>query len=321
MPLPSRLLRRLPHIFVALLSVTALVLIALAHRNSPEQASHFLDKIMHSLHAPGFVGVTFFVFAVMRIYHRGNRNYRNTAIVTMGIAFLSEAAQIPGPRDAEVIDLVVDAIGITGALGLLALLDRDMRSRLRHRARVGLAVATLLALVYSFVPTAWWCYSWLMQQRAAPVLLSFEHLWERKLYNTFGRTEKEHVPAPDGWPLAGTVLRVTSSQRGGILEWRSYPDWSQHDYVTFLAATDDGNTYDVGLAIEDMRPDGEKERNLYRMTFEIGPGPQRIRIPLEPLRNITEPRPFELAHVNRTFMRMTERVPGVVIYFDDFRLE
>ncbi|MDH4055533.1 MAG: hypothetical protein OEV58_09165 [Gammaproteobacteria bacterium] len=312
---------RLHHALVAFVAIAALVLIALAHRFSPEQPSHFLDKIVHSLHAPGFAGVTFFVFAILRLYHRGSRNYLYAGAIAMGIGVLSEAAQIPGPRDAEFSDLVTDGIGIFGALGLLVLFDRDIKQRIAVITRRRIGYATLLALLVSFGPTALYTYALIAQKNALPVLLSFEQRWERLIYSMPGSNRMDRIDAPATWPVKGKVVRVTSSRRGGLLEWRPYPDWSQSDNFSFVAATGDGKVWEVLVYIEDSRPNGVKESNYLRSIVEIGPNPTRIRIPFTTLRAESDTRPFEIAHVKRVFLRLNERTGGIPVILDDFRLE
>lgn len=305
---------------MALLSVAALLLIALAHRNSPAQPSHFLDKIVHSLHGPGFVGVALFVFAILRIYRRGQRNYIYAGLIAMGVGVLAEAAQIPGPRDAELSDLAVDAIGILGALGALALFDTELRYRIELRARIGLTVVTLTALFVSLVPTAWYSYAWIAQKRSAPFLVSFEHSWERSMYRKSGSGKLRIIDAPDGWPHAGLVAEATSSPRGDLLVLEPYADWSQSDEFSFLAASVDKSAHEIVVLIEDARPKGVKQSTRFRTVVTVGPAPIRIRIPLDDIRALTVPRPFDIGHINQVRLRLSNRVGGTKIIFDDFRL-
>jgi VanZ family protein len=306
---------------VALTSISALILIAIAHRSFPDQASHLLDKLIHSLHGPGFVGVALFVFAILRIYHRGVRNYWYAAAISMAVGLFAEASQIPGPRDAEVSDLFVDAIGIGAALGMLALFDRDMRHRLTTSARVVLVGGTCLALMFSLAPSTWYAYALVSQHQAMPALLTFEHTWEKSLHSNRGSGRIRQLDAPTDWPIDGSVLQVTSSSRGGLLLWRPYPDWSGFSALSFLAMSVDASTRDALIFIEDTGPEGRDPAIHYRTTFEIGPTPRRIRIPLDAIRATTEDRPFDIAHVNFVFLRLSERMRGAVVIFDDFRLE
>jgi len=305
---------------VATGSIAALWLIAAAHRQFPERPSHFLDKLVHSLHGPGFMVVTFAVFTLLRLYRRGARNYWYTALIAVGIAIFAEAAQIPGPRNAELGDIVVDTIGIAGALGILALLDRDLRRRLALISRLIILGVTVPAVLYSVGPTAGWSYSWLAQQQAVPALLTFENRWERWTVGNRFSGSIERIPVPDGWPISGTAIRVTSSRRGGVLEWKAYPDWQEHAALTFLAASDDGSVHSMTITIEDMRYTGMPEPNRYRTTVQVGPVPTRFRIPIDVIRRNSGGQ-LDIAHVNYLFLRLTDRVGGVPVILDDFRFD
>ena len=316
----SRFPRQFPHILVATGSIAALGVIAVAHRQFPEQPSHFLDMLVHSLHGPGFMVVTFAVFTVLRLYRRGASNYWHTAMIAVGVGIFGEAVQIPGPRNAELSDLVVDAIGIVGALGLLALLDRDLRRRLALISRLIILVVTVPAVLYSLGPTAGWCYGWLAQKHAVPALLTFEHRWERWTIGNRFSGSIERIPVPDGWPVSGTAIRVTSSRRGGVLEWKAYPDWRDHAVLTFLAASDDGSVHSMTITIEDKRHAGTPEPNRYRTTVQVGPAPTRLSIPIDDIRRNSGGQ-LDIARVNYLFLRLTDRVGGVPVILDDFRFD
>lgn len=276
--------------------------------------------VVHSLHGPGFMAVTFLVFAMLRLYQRGKRNYGYAAAIAFGIAIFGEAAQIPGPRNAEVIDIVVDVIGIIGALGIIALLDRDMRRHLNLAPRLAIVAATLTAVTYSVGPTAWWSYSLIAQQRAVPALLTFEKRWEwwtvgKRFVGTIDR-----ISAPEGWPLDGTAVRVTSSRRGSVFEWKAYRDWRDFDTFTFLAATDDGSERDMIIVIADKRGPGSDEPGRYRTQVRISPTPTRLRISIDEMRRNPD-NPLDIAHINYVFMRLSDRVADVPVIIDDFRFE
>lgn len=264
--------------------------------------------------------VTFAVFTLLRLYRRGARNYWYTALIAVGIAIFAEAAQIPGPRNAELSDIVVDTIGIAGALGILALLDRDLRRRLALMSRLIILGVTVPAVLYSVGPTAGWSYSWLAQQQAVPALLTFENRWERWTVGNRFSGSIERIPVPDGWPISGTAIRVTSSRRGGVLEWKAYPDWQEHAALTFLAASDDGSVHSMTITIEDMRHAGMPEPNRYRTTVQVGPVPTRFRIPIDVIRRNSGGQ-LDIAHVNYLFLRLTDRVGGVPMILDDFRFD
>ena len=227
----------------------------------------------------------------------------------------SSAAQIPGPRDAELIDLVVDAIGIISGLGFIAMFDARYRS-------FPLAIITVLALVVAAGPTLFYGYAWISQQRAAPTLLSFEHRWERPIFGQPGPHHPDMLPAPPGWPLEGTVALAEETDRGrALVRVTPYPDWTGYSALSFIAASGSGMPTKIRVSIVDIRPTDESDTNRFRENFDIGAQPTRITIPLDKLREISNGRPFDLAHIEAIFLNAVEPGSDTSVYLDDFRLE
>jgi hypothetical protein len=188
---------------IASVPVFLLIVIIVLHRLSPEQATVLAQSVVHSLHAPGFAVVALTILLYLHWQNRTPLNYLLAAAAAMGVGVLSEIAQIPGPRDAQFKDLLIDGIGIFGALGAAALWDRDVRLLLPRNQRAVLAAASLAALAFSFWPTISQSYSMLQRYRAMPVLLSFENAWERNIFREHSDGLPMIVDAPDGWPGPG----------------------------------------------------------------------------------------------------------------------
>ena len=117
----------------------------------------------------------------------------------MGIGLLSEAAQIPGPRDAQVKDVVVDALGIFGAIGLSAALDRTVRLSMSLWSRLLMPMVAGAAFAIACFPSIWLTHALIQQKNAFPVLLTFESRWETAAFGQPSRQQPERVAAPDEW--------------------------------------------------------------------------------------------------------------------------
>ena len=201
-----------------------------AHLFSPAQASALLNSLIHSLHGPGFA-----LIAAISFYLVGPRQHVLLRYIIAGavaalIGLLSEIAQIPGPRNAEFSDLVVDGLGIFGALGMLASFDPRIRSYFNKNLRALVSVTAGIALVLTFVPSTWYAYAMTEQSSAMPTLLSFESRWESATYSQPAGKHPELLPAPSGWPVTNsTIARANESGKYGIFlslhpaqDWRDY---------------------------------------------------------------------------------------------------
>ena len=122
----------------------------------------------------------------MRFSDRGSRSASRYLLAAVGagtIGLLAEIAQIPGPRNAQWVDLLADAVGIFSALALIASFDRILRNRIRHWALKLLPVAAGVGLTITLLPTLWIGFALVQQHASMPELLTFEHRWESMTYS------------------------------------------------------------------------------------------------------------------------------------------
>ena len=315
-----RALNRWPiRILVVALTVFAII----AHRFSPTQPTVLFDAFAHSLHAPGFAAVALAVLFMLRKSHPGLSAYILAALSASGISVLAEAAQIPGPRDAQISDLVIDATGIVGALGIVAAFDPLVKDVLSKVQRIMIAAFSVVALAVAFLPSAWYGYSIFSQHRLMPQLLTFEHAWESVAYWQTKDHSPELIDAPHGWPAAGgSVALATESGHDGILiRINPYPDWSGFSALSFVAASNSRSVHKLAIVIKDIRPRGNRSSNRYRNEFYVGPNPTRHVLNIADLQTLNSGRPFDLSHVHTIILSAAKPGNDVSVLIDDFRLQ
>jgi len=225
-----------------LLLLAAVIAIDIAsHLLTPTDWPPLAIDILHSLHGPGFALIALAVFWYLQSRCVSTINYLLAAGIAMSIGLVSEIAQIPGPRDAQFKDLLVDGIGILGALGIAASLDRRVRSAISRPARLLLPAVAGVALAMACVPALWYSYALLSQQRAFPVLLSFEQAWEMATISKTDGLKPSRIATPDDWPVDGaTIAHGTEAGRWGIfLSLHPLPDWQGYSKLSFVAASVD----------------------------------------------------------------------------------
>lgn len=306
--------------FLAGAILTSVVL--LAHQVLPDQVSALADEIIHSLHGPGFGVVALLILSLLRGGKPPAAAYFRAGIYALLLAGLAEAAQIPGPRAAEMKDLVADTLGILGFLGAAALIDRNMRRSIGKMQMVFLSIVSIPALLAAIVPTLWLSYALVLRSQLLPQLLSFDEPWERT-YFSGDEMPLEIVPAPDGWPDgSGNIARLhTAGQWGLMLHLRPYPDWSDYSVVSFVAATTDGRARRIAVGLWGIRPGDNTQPGRYYTTVTVGPNPARICVSFSELDGLPSGRRFDLAHVSELLLGSAKNRIGEELLVDDFRLD
>lgn len=307
----------------AILTLAVLGAIMLAHVLSPAVESKLIDNFTNSLHGPGFAAVAVFALAVLRLYRRSPSNYLHAAVAAMAIGVMSEAVQIPGPRDASLIDLVMDALGIVAGLGIFARFDPQVQTRLGDASLLGLGAITILAMLLTVVPTVLYGYAAFSQYRAMPSVLSFEKTWERAVFSQSWNRRPELVAAQPGWPGAdGTIARAVEVGRYGVLiRVRPYPDWSEYSTLSFVAASGDTNTQEIILTIRELpRPDGHGGPATQKL-IRIAPQPTRYQISLGEIASSSKGGELNLSRVSSITMNASNPGSNTTLLLDDFRLE
>jgi len=242
-----------------------------AHIILPVQASALDVEAIRSLHGPGFGLVAILALLFFRNGSRPMNAYLIAAACAAILAGLSEAAQIPGPRDAEFNDLLVDAIGIVGFLGIAAFFDPRLRGEVSGQQRVLLALIGVPALLITVLPTLLLSSALVQRSLAFPVILNFEQVLEHA-YSSGDEDRLERISAPDGWPAdINKVARLRSAGRWGILfRVFPYPDWRGYSAVSFVAASVGEASRRVTVGIRDIRPGRGTPEVRYFAGFEIG---------------------------------------------------
>jgi hypothetical protein len=253
----------------------------------------------------------------LQVQCRSVVNYVLAAGIAIGIGLLSEIAQIPGPRDAQKADIITDALGIIGAIGIAATFDRRIRVISPLWARIGLPLVASVGLVIAVGPALWFGYALINQKNAFPVLLSFEHRWETATFDQTG-SQPGLIPAPDSWPgTSSTIVHGDDyGRRGYFLSLHPLPDWRGLDRIVFVAASV-GEAYPLDIDIRD----GRDESNAFFKRFQIGPDPQEFSITFAEIEAGTESGEFDFSRVDTVVFSAANPGDGHQLLLDNIRLE
>lgn len=316
------MLARLPRPVIAALCVAMTGALGIAHLYAAEQMSLLPEQLFHSLHGPGFAVVALFVFWSLEAYRPTLANYVYSALASISIGVLAEAAQVPGPRDADIADIVVDAIGVCAGLGGAAAFDPRVTQRLGSRLHAVIRIVAVLALCGVALPSLWYAAAWIAQNANRTEILTFQRPWEHAIIDPRDGRRPDIIAAPLGWPFPGKIghARESGSDRL-LLRVSPYPDWSSYRTLRLTLASGDGSETEVLLTITDHRLRGESHGVQFTRRIPAGPDPSIVTVDLEALRGTADWRPFDITGVNS--IRLNAVSPGreTTLMFDDFRLE
>ena len=221
---------------------------------------------------------------------------------------------MPGPRDADLLDLMTNVMGIFAGLALVASFDREVDLGDSPWPRRLVAVAAVAAMAYVLAPTLWLTAAATARKTNLPVLLSFESTLETRLYRGMGAPAPVRVLAPASWPAEGKLVgRGTASGRWGtMIAMSPYPDWRDYDAVSFVVASATDEPVSIGISLR------SRTKRYYRR-FDAGPEPARVRIAFDDIR---AKRPdFDFSKIRIFIVSAAEPGEPYVVLFDDFRLE
>jgi len=304
-----------------LLALISTLVIA-AHLITPTTWPSLGMEILHTLHGPGFALVALLILGYLSYQCRSTINYALAAALAIGIGVVSEIAQIPGDRGAQVQDLVVDALGIFGALGICASLDKSVRSMIPGWARLLLPASAGAALAIVFVPTLWLGYALIQQINAFPSLLTFEHRWETAVLRPIEGHRPTLVAAPVGWPGDGSmVARAVENGRWGIfLSLQPLPDWRGYENLRFLAATT-GEESSMHVCIRDWGPTKTQSRNQFCRRMALGPLAHEYSISFSEIQAGAKFPAFDFSRVDAVVFSAAKPGNKDEILIDDIRLD
>jgi len=275
-----------------------------------------------NLHAPGFGFIAIAIWLLVRRTNAPMSSLVSTLAITVALAVVSEIAQIPGQRNASISDLGRDLLGIAGFLLLAVCSDAQLRRRLCRSYRVALTLIGLTLTSMALQPTAVNSRVLVARALAVPSIATFDAPWEAGIYRPLTQEGLARISPPDGWPVqngfALAVELVPTRYSGLVID--TYPDWSDYESISFLAATLDGSSLTVEIRIHDALHDSTWG-DRYNSKIVLTPSATRFRIPLTDLQDSIVERQFDLARVAQIVIYKVHATGDERLVFDDFRLE
>lgn len=246
--------------------------------------------------------------------------------VTVLVGGLSEAAQIPGPRDADILDVARDAVGAFCFLSFHAVGDRllsTMWTAWGRWSRVAVAVAASGALIVSWSTAIRWGVAFYRRNATFPIITTFDSSVEQLFWTTRNATLRRSV-APSNWLRSadGQVgkLICDPSTRSGFAINKTYPNWSGYESLTLSVYLESDVSARFIVQIEDSHFRGARG-DRFTFTREIEPGASVFVVPLENSPPLPSGRTLDLKHIARAYFLTGDTTRTLTLYVDDIMLK
>ena len=290
-----------------------LVVVIAFHQFDPDHWTSLARRILHSLHGPGFAVLAAVTFWMLRGRYDGWIRVAVAWGLCTVISLAAELSQVPGPRNAEFSDLVVDNIGILAGLTVSAAIQPPTGLLGNAVRRWHIAALAFVLTIAVMAPTAWLIAAFVHRGQQLPLLLSFESLLDREYYIGMHSTPPARADSPENWPASGNTigLGTADGKWGTLIAIDPHPDWRAFDAVSFFAANARDEPASVGVTIHGL--------DNYYQVFEVGSTPTRLVVRFDDIRTAA-PR-FDFASVRTVVVSAANPDEDLSLYLDDFRLE
>ena len=290
---------------------------AATHLFAPPSASTVMHAFRNALHAPGFAVLTVILFLLLRSRMESRIALAGAAILCVVTAIIGELLQIATAGDASLVDLANDGAGIAGTLLLISFFDKDLLPGSKHKSRFAALAGGLLLIGATLQPAVSISHTLVARATALPVLLSFDHAWERVLYSSYGGAAISRISLGNDKDLFAVVSMGHAKYSGLVIE--PYPDWRGYSALRFSISTLGHAPQRVTLRIDDVAHNGQYTDRFNR-EFEIDSTMLEFVVPLNEITALENGRRLRLDAVRSMIFFMIDTDGSEKIIINDIRL-
>jgi hypothetical protein len=245
-----------------------------------------------------------------------------SAVVGGGTEFI----QYFTPREASLLDMLYNVIGIVSFLGCAVTFDLALRHHAPLRTlfrRNLLRLACLIVFATAFLSFGTVALAHAHREAQFPVICDFETIWDRSFIISSGG-KIEFTPPPSAWSANHShgvcCWSVKKGQGAAITVQYPYPVWS--GYRNFLIDIFSAQVTEnkVFLRINDIRHNF-KYSDRFNTTLLIQPGPNHFTIPLTEVETAPAGRVMDMTGIANIIIFVDSGTPELTLFLDNIRLE
>jgi len=283
----------------------------------PPNGGLWLRTFFNSLHVPLFGIIA--ICALLVTPRRWGRRKRllSVAGIVLLLSVLSEVAQIPGPRDASIEDLIADWLGASGFLAIASVFSRSIlvpKGRGRYLVLIGIVL-----IAWPLLPLAKVSAAYVERSGALPSLVRFDSRLGRMFF--YAQNADLHIDTQSSLPAVEVTLEDGSWP--GIVFHDIWPAWEAYTALTISIENPDSEPFPINVRIHDRthRLGQQAYSDRFNTELNLLPGPQTVRIDLADVRMAPAGRQMNMADIDGLVLFATRKEAGRRFVLHDIRLQ
>ncbi len=247
-------------------------------------------------------------------------------VITVILGAATEVLQMLQARgDPSIADLLRDTAGASAFLLMAWAAPRRVGQSSRPaRWRVMAAVAGLVLLLAAGWTLLLTSARYVARNRTYPTLFALDgSWWEGAFIDLEGnRLTPGALDPPEGTPERHRFARLDlrPALYSGVVFEEPYPDWTGRDYLTITIISDLDAPLPMAIRVHDAAHD-QRYRDRFNRRLTVVPGVNRVRIPIDEIRNAPDRRHMDLRRIRGVLLFAYDLRKPVHLFVGPLRLE
>ena len=288
------------------------------HFYVPTRSGLWIDTFLESLHFVVFGTIAIGLYGITPKRWSDRRRFTSAILASIALSLVSEAAQIPGSRDASFEDLVRDWLGTIFAL--LVVFASLPSSHYSRKSRITALLVAAMCLLWGFYPLAKVSLAFAERDRQLPILFTAEQSFGR----SFLRKQNVHV-LYDAETGDSTCLQVTLGDGPwpGIAFHNIWPDWSAHPTLIVDIVNKQDDVLELQMRVHDRihRKGKQPYEDRYNRGLTLSPGENSIRVDIADIENAPRGRRMNLEEIDELIVFAPRGLSGRSFCIRQIRLD
>ncbi len=308
-------------VLTRLLLMTSAALLLLLHLYEPPTSGLWAQTFFNSMHVPvfGAVALSLYFATATKADWGFPQRVATVLVIVFVLSILSEAAQIPGPRDASVQDLVSDWLGAAAVLFFARAFGTD--KAISRGGRVTYALIGTAVLLFALSSLIGVSAAYIERGYQRPVLVSFDAHFGRY----FRRTQHASLQLIGDPANAQKLAKITLNDGAwpGVTFHDIWPDWRSYSTLIIEFGLEGDAPLDVNVRVHDRKhrlgdqPYGDR----FNRSLTLRQSRYTMRIPLEDIRDAPKGRQMNLSQIDGIVIFCSSKNVGRSFQLLEIRLE